>query len=300
MYMPVIHSGYDSFLAEHAKTAELLLVGAGFADQYPVLKKEIRALDPERACLYLMSSGMVKSARVIEPADLPLAVEPGLLLTPDEDVTREIVRQYRLEDRAEVRFLPTFLRWDREWSRAGRPPGYDGKVSAGDYARRMQRLARRASGRSSDWWRQVGALAVKDDEVLAEAHNRHMPTEYSPYVDGDPRNNFSRGVEMGLTTALHAEAAIVGWAAREGVSLRGAELHVTTFPCPACARLVAEAGFAKCYFSGPYAVLAGDDVLRQAGVELCFVDVGSGDAAPADRSPSLIGAQVAQRVSSSA
>lgn len=272
MYLPVIHAGYHRFLAEHAGDAELLLIGTGFADDYPVLKKEIRALDPESALRYLLSSGAVKSGRVIEPSDLPVVVERGVLVAPDEDLTRGIVRRYRLTDRADVRFLPTFLRWDREWSKAGRPLGYDGKVSADEYARKMQRLARRASGRSSDWWRQVGALAVKDDEIIAEEHNRHLPTEYSPYIDGDPRNNFSRGVEADLTTALHAEAAIVARAAREGVSLRGAELHVTTFPCPTCARLVAEAGFARCYFAGPYSLLDGENVLRQAGVELCFVE----------------------------
>lgn len=272
MYVPVIHAGYDRFLAEHASGAELLLVGSGFSDDYPVLAKEIRALDAERALAYLLSSGAVTSGRVISPSDLPAAVEQGVLLTPDEDVTRGIVRQYSLTDRADVRFLPTFLRWDREWSKAGRPLGYDGEVSADEYARRMQKLARRASGRSSDWWRQVGAIAVKDDEIIAEAHNRHLPTEYSPYIDGDPRNNFSRGVETDLTTALHAEAAIVAWAAREGVSLRDADLHVTTFPCPTCAMLVAEAGFARCYFSGPYALLDGENVLRQAGVELYFVE----------------------------
>jgi dCMP deaminase len=272
MYLPVIHAGYHRLLAEHAEGAEVLLIGSGFADDYPVLKKEIRALDPGIALAYLLSSDAVKSGRVIEPSDLPEAIERGVLLAPDEDLTRGIVEQYGLADRADVRFLPTFLRWDREWSKAGRPPGYDGKVSADEYARRMQRLARQASGRSSDWWRQVGALAVKGDQIIAEEHNRHLPTEYSPYIDGDPRNNFSRGVETELTTALHAEAAIVAWAAREGVSLRDAELHVTTFPCPTCARLVAEAGFARCYFSGPYSMLDGENVLRQAGVELFFVE----------------------------
>lgn len=272
MYLPVIHAGYQRFLAEHAQDAELLLIGSGFADDYPVLAKEIRALDAGTALGYLLSSGSVKSGRVVEPSDLPGVVEPGVLLAPDEDVTRGIAAQYRLADRADVRFLPTFLRWDRQWSKAGRPLGYDGAVSSDEYARRMQRLARTASGRSSDWWRQVGALAVKDGEIIAEEHNRHLPTEYSPYIDGDPRNNFSRGTETDLTTALHAEAAIVARAARDGVSLRGAELHVTTFPCPTCARLVAEAGFARCYFSGPYSVLDGENVLRQAGVELCFVE----------------------------
>lgn len=272
MYLPVIHAGYQRFLAEHAQDAELLLIGSGFADDYPVLAKEIRALDAGTALGYLLSSGAVKSGRVVEPSDLPGVVEPGVLLAPDEDVTRGIAAQYGLADRADVRFLPTFLRWDRQWSKAGRPLGYDGKVSSDEYAREMQRLARTASGRSSDWWRQVGALAVKDGEIIAEEHNRHLPTEYSPYIDGDPRNNFSRGVDADLTTALHAEAAIVARAAREGVSLRGAELHVTTFPCPTCARLVAEAGFVRCYFAGPYSLLDGENVLRQAGVELCFVE----------------------------
>jgi deoxycytidylate deaminase len=274
-YLPVIHAGYHRFLAEHGRDAELLLVGLGFAADYPVLRKEIRALDPQAALHYLLSSGVVPSGRVVEPADLPDAVGTGVLLAPDEDVTRGIVRQYGLADRAEVRFLRAFLRWDREWSKSGRPSGYDGKVRGDDYARRMQELARKASDRSSDWWRQVGALAVRDGRIVVEAHNRHMPSEYSPYVDGDPRNNFQRGQRAELTTALHAEAAIVGWAAREGVSLRGAELHVTTFPCPTCARLVAEAGFARCYFSGPYSVLDGENVLRQAGVELWFVDMES-------------------------
>jgi dCMP deaminase len=277
LYLPVIHAGYHRLIAEYATAdAEVLLVGAGFVADFPVLGKEIRALGPEVARNYLTASGAAQSCRVIEPADLPEAIATGgLLLVPDEDVTRGIVEQYGLADRAQVRFLPTFLRWDRDWSKAGRPAGYDGKVSCDDYALRMQQLAGQAANRSSDWWRQVGALAVKDGRIVVEAHNRHLPSEYSPYVDGDPRNNFKRGQQAELTTALHAEAAIVAWAAREGTSLRGAELHVTTFPCPTCAMLVAEAGFVRCYFSGPYSVLDGENVLRQAGVELCFVDLSS-------------------------
>jgi dCMP deaminase len=274
MYVPVIHSGYHRFLAEHADGAELLLVGESFAEDYPVLRKEIRALSPDSALRYLKAAGVVRTGRVIEKPDLPGAIAPGPLFVPDEDVTRGIVVRYDLASMADVRFCRTFLRWDREWSRAGRPPGYDGEISGEDYLGRMQRLAGQAAVRSSDWWRQVGALAIRDDRVLVAAHNRHLPTEYSPYLDGDPRNNFHRGVEVELTTALHAEAAIVGWAAREGVSLRGAELHVTTFPCPTCARLIAEAGFAECYFSGGHSLLDGESILRQAGVRICWVDPG--------------------------
>jgi dCMP deaminase len=65
---------------------------------------------------------------------------------------------------------------------------------------------------------------------------------------------------------------LVARAAQQGRSLAGADLYVSTFPCPGCARLVAEAGFRRCFFAGPYAVLDGEDVLRAAGVALIWVD----------------------------
>jgi dCMP deaminase len=55
------------------------------------------------------------------------------------------------------------------------------------------------------------------------------------------------------------------------VPVAGADLYTTTFPCPACARLIAEAGFRRCYFAGQYSVLDGEQVLRSAGVRLIWV-----------------------------
>jgi dCMP deaminase len=278
LYLPAIHAGYQGFLEQHAGAdVEVLLVGRSFAPDYPVIRKEIRALDPAQALRYLTATGLVTHGRVVEEDDIRESVGPGLLLVADEDLLRDLVASYRLEDLAEVRYLATFLRWDREWSRAGLPPSWDGRVTADEYARMMQRLAASAAGRSSDWWRRVGAVAVRGQTILAVEHNRHLPTEYAPYIDGDPRNNFRRGIEMELTTAIHAEAAIISRAAREGFSLAGADLHVGTFPCPGCARLIAEVGFGKCFFAGGYSVLAGDDVMRAAGVELCYVDTGTAE-----------------------
>jgi len=272
LYLPAIHAGYHDFLEQYAgEDVEVLLVGRSFAANYPVLRKEIRALDPHQALRYLTATGLITRGRVIETGDIRASVAGGLLLAPDEDLMRDLVTSYRLDEFAEVRFQATFLRWDREWSRTGLPPGWDGQVTADDYARMMQRLAAAAGDRSSDWWRRVGAVAVRDGRILAVEHNRHLPTEYAPYVNGDPRNNFRRGIEMELTTAIHAEAAIIGRAARVGFSLAGADIHVSTFPCPGCARMIAEVGFAKCFFAGGYSVLAGDDVMRAAGVSLCYV-----------------------------
>lgn len=271
LYLPVIHAGYEGFLERHAAEAEVLLLGHSFAADFPVVRKEIRALQPAQALRYLTATGRVPRGRVVERDDLPACVT-GPLVVPDEDLLREVVERFGLADRVPVEWVATFLSWDREWSRAGRPPEWDGSVTHDDYARSMQLLAAGDAARSSDWWRRVGAVAARGGRVLAVEHNRHLPTEYAPYIDGDPRNNYRRGIEMDKTTAIHAEAAIVARAAREGFSLRGADLHVGTFPCPACARLVAEAGFARCFFASGYSVLHGDEVMRAAGVQLVFVD----------------------------
>jgi dCMP deaminase len=210
---------------------------------------------------------------VVEPAGLRAAVTADTLVVPDEEVMRELIAKQELDHGHEVIFERTFLRWDRAWSLAEKPADYDGAVAADEVSRELTRLAVVEAQHSSDWWRQVGAVAVRDGEILDTAYNRHHPTEYAPYLDGDPRNEFHRGLRPDLSTAQHAEAAIVARAARDGMSLAGATLYVSTFPCPACARLVAEAGFARCYFAGPYAMLDGDAILRAAGVELIWVDV---------------------------
>ena len=272
LYLPVVHAGHEAFFARHADADEVLLLGGGFKDVFKSLAKDIRALPPERAAQFLRLLLPDTPVRVIEPGDLPGAVTADVLVLPDEDITRNLAAVHQLRDGRELVFDKTFLRWDRDWSQAHRPVGFDGEVAVGDLPPRMLARARELAGHSSDWWRQVGAIAARGDRVLAVAWNHHQPSEYAPYIDGDPRDSFSRGVRGDLSTAMHAEASIVAQAAREGFSLSGADLFVTTFPCPACARLVAEAGFRRCYFAGPYSVLDGDEVLRAAGVELLWVD----------------------------
>lgn len=227
----------------------------------------------------VVADDMVR-VRVVERADLPGALHADILVVPDEELLRALVSQYRLDVGRTVVVERTFLRWDRSWSQAQRPAAYQGRVTADELARSHMAAACGQAQHSSDWWRQVGAVAVRDGVVLGVAHNEHRPTEYSPYLHGDPRNDFHRGVHIELSTAIHAEAAIVARAARDGRSLAGADLYVSTFPCPACARLIAESGIRRCFFAGPYAMLDGDTVLRAAGVELFWVDLLSVSTSP--------------------
>jgi dCMP deaminase len=273
LYLPVIHAGHESFFQRHSDVTEVLLLGSGFKGLSRNIAKDIRALPPKRAAQYLQLTLPGVRIRVVEPSELQTVVTADVLVMPDEEITRGLASEHRFAHVREVIFDKTFLRWDREWSRMQRPADFDGKVALGDLSRTFLAHAQCLSSKSSDWWRQVGAVAARDGKILGSAWNHHHPTEYSPYIDGDPRDGFSRGVRPDLSTAIHAEASIIARAARDGIGLRGADLYVLAFPCPACARLIAEVGFRRCFFAGPYSVLEGENVLRSAGIELLWVDV---------------------------
>lgn len=271
LYLPVVHAGHEGFFARHPDADEVLVLGTGFRALFKPLAKDIRALPPQLAAQFLRVMLPGTEVRVVEPGDLPAAVTADTLVLPDEDITRSLADEHRLANGRTLLFERTFLRWDREWSQAVRPADPDGTLAIGEVPPALLAQASELAGRSSDWWRQVGAIAWRGEEILGSAWNRHQPTEYAPYINGDPRDNFSRGVRADLSTATHAEASVIATAARDGVPLAGADLYVTTFPCPACARLIAAADFRRCYFTGPYSVLDGDQVLRAARVELRWI-----------------------------
>jgi dCMP deaminase len=276
LYLPVIHAGYEAFLLRHADAAEILLLGSGFTADYPSLAKDIRALPAARAAGYLRLASGDASIRVVEPGELAGAVTGNPLVLPDEEVMRDIADRYGLGAGRRLVFDRTFLRWDRDWATAKAPVNFDGEITAADLPRELLGRAQALAGRSSDWWRQVGAVAARAGQVLGCAWNHHQPTEYAPYLNGDPRDAFERGIRADLSTAIHAEAALIAGAARDGTSLAGADLYTTTFPCPACARLIAEAGFVRCFFAGQYSVLDGEQTLRARDISLIWVDTRAG------------------------
>ena len=276
LYLPVIHAGYEAFLRKHSDAAGILLLGHGFTADYPSLAKDIRALPAARAASYLRLVSGDASIRVVEPADLAGAVTGDPLVLPDEEVMRDIADRSGLGTGRSLVFDRTFLRWDRDWATAKAPVSFDGEITAAELPRELLGRAQVLAGRSSDWWRQVGAVATRAGQVLGCAWNHHQPTEYAPYLNGDPRDAFERGVRADLSTAIHAEASLIAAAARDGTSLAGADLYTTTFPCPACARLIAEAGFARCFFAGRYSVLDGEQTLRARGISLIWVDTRAG------------------------
>ncbi len=86
----------------------------------------------------------------------------------------------------------------------------------------------------------VGAVAVRDNRIIATGYNGPL------LVRGDGK--CSCPLDKTCIEAIHAEANLIAFAARSGISLEGSTLFITHFPCRKCQELIVQAGVgAICY-----------------------------------------------------
>lgn len=271
LYLPVVHAGYIKFVQEQEDANEILVLGASFHELFPQLRKDIRAVEPVHAARMIRPFVPGTHVRVVEINDFYDVVFADILVMPEEDIMHELSEQYQLETKHEVCYESAFLRWDRSRAEMERDVEEDEILSEDSLHRMLAGLATVEAAKSPDWWRQVGAVAWKDGEILYSAFNTHQPSPYAAVVEGDPRGNFRGGVRTDLSLAEHAEAWIIGRAAYDGVSLKNATIAVNTFPCPNCARLIVTAGIDQILFQTGYALVEGDEILRSAGIKIVRV-----------------------------
>lgn len=95
--------------------------------------------------------------------------------------------------------------------------------------------------------RKVGAIAVRDNIVLAKGHNGEMPEENRCVENGCIRNlsHVPSGVRVELCYGVHAEQNLITQAAKQGISLDGATLYCTHKPCPVCEKLLNRCGISN-------------------------------------------------------
>lgn len=272
LYMPVIHKGYLSFLCRHKKESEWIgIIGEDVVAEFSV-KKEIRALEAGDAVHFVKSLDWFDCVEIFSKAALLLSyaikkVEKVVMI--DDEISRKIAEVY-FKDK-QVVFDSVFLRWDEASVLKQKPVSCDEK-SFDSFDRAMMAEAAKEAEKSSCWWRRVGTAVVKDGKILFTAYNRHLPTEHTPYINGDPRDFIKAGEKSEYASSIHSEAICIAWAAREGISLKSAHLYVTVFPCPACAKLIAFSGISKLFFKEGHASLDGEEILKSEGVKIVFVE----------------------------
>ena len=270
-FIPVIHRGYLNYLKKFKNIDTLYIFDTDLINSEKYLRKDIRTLRPIEVKKMISSMNIFKNVEILNINGLKLLDKPqNKFIFPDEDVSHQITKRYL--NQAEYEYFPIFLRWDRRnINRVNKYSKYIKTTKQKDVVEIMLKALKIANS-SSDIWRRVGAVLIdKKGHIACSSENRSEPSQFTPWIEGDTRIVSSAGADIEMNIFMHAEARLIAKAAKEGLSLKGFTLFVTTFPCPACSMLVAESGIRKMYFKDGYALLNGEEVLKQNKVELVRV-----------------------------
>lgn len=266
-FVPVIHQGYVDLFKKYP--GELGILGTDVITKHTSIARDRRTMNPGAMKKVIESMQLFDRVRIITAFDLAdLAKSNTPIAMPDDEVAKKIIDEYGFKN---VTLESIFLRWGFMPTTRENNIAPHRIISRGAFEKEMMNAAIDEAQKSSDWWRQVGTVIVQDGKIIANGHNHHLPTDYHLSLFGDPRTNFDAGVRIDLSTAIHSEAGVVASSARRGLSLDGASAFVTTFPCPNCARLLAEAGIKTIYYSKGYSLLDAEAVLNGFNVNIVLV-----------------------------
>jgi dCMP deaminase len=124
--------------------------------------------------------------------------------------------------------------------------------------------------RSSCLRRQVGALLVKDRNILATGYNG-VPSGISHCeATGCLRERLKvpSGERHELCRGLHAEQNAIIQAAKHGTNIDGATLYCTTMPCIICTKMIINAGIKKVIYAEGYADDLAREMIAEAAIEV--------------------------------
>lgn len=139
--------------------------------------------------------------------------------------------------------------------------------------------------RSTCLRRQVGAIAVWENRILATGYNG-TPTGLEHCTRRGclrKRLGIPSGQRHEICRGIHAEQNVILQAATSGINLCGAVLYSTTFPCSLCCKLLINCGIKTIYYAEAYPDELSKDLLEEAKipcVQLVYpscTDVGASD-----------------------
>ncbi|MGL5509844.1 MAG: deoxycytidylate deaminase [Microcoleaceae cyanobacterium] len=144
-------------------------------------------------------------------------------------------------------------------------------------------MAKLAATRSTCLAFPVGAVIVKDRQILATGYNgspsgsEHCTTQGFCY----PGLSSCDASKTLPSRAVHAEANAIAQAAKHGIPTAGGEIYVTLEPCLACLKLVMSAGIKEIYYEEAF------NTGEKAVLRDLFVEEGLVNLHPIQLSPAI-------------
>lgn len=265
LHLPVIHKGYLDFFKQNKKNIDkIYILDESFLNLLSKIKPDIASINSIEAKNILEKIGF-GNINILKKGDLK-KLGPSILLVNDE-ISRTLKEKFL--NKKKVSWGEVFLRWDAASVLSSQITGSN--ISKKAFDKKMMKEAYFEAESSSDWWRQVGAVLVKNKKILLRAYNKGVPTDHTPYQVGAVRDFLEVGQHPELSSTIHAEQVIVAEAAKKGLRLEGLSLYVTHFPCSVCSKLIAHSGIKKCYFGQGSSNIDGKTTLESHGVEILVV-----------------------------
>lgn len=129
-----------------------------------------------------------------------------------------------------------------------------------------------AAKRSTCLRRKVGAVLVKNKQILASGYNGTPKglTHCSDLGCLREQLNVPSGERHELCRALHAEQNAIIQAAVHGVSISGATLYCTHQPCSVCAKMLINANIVRMVIINPYPDKLAEDMIKEAEIQVDY------------------------------
>jgi dCMP deaminase len=115
-------------------------------------------------------------------------------------------------------------------------------------------LAKLTATRSTCLAFPVGAIIVKDRQVLATGYNGSPSGSVHCTAQGYcyPELSSCDASKTLPSRSVHAEANAIAQAAKHGINTNGASIYVTLEPCLSCLKLIISAGLREVFYETPF------------------------------------------------
>lgn len=148
-----------------------------------------------------------------------------------------------------------------------------------DWDTYFMRIAREVAERSTCDRKHVGAVIVRDRNILCTGYNGSIAG--MPHCD-EVGHMMENGHCVGT---IHAEANAILQAAKNGVMINGASLYVSASPCWGCFKLLANAGIKRICYGEFYRDERIFSVARTLGIDLTDLSAPPPEEGPRPKPP---------------
>lgn len=139
-----------------------------------------------------------------------------------------------------------------------------------DWDEYFMNVAHAVKGRANCTRRQVGAILVKDKQIISTGYNGTPRGLKNCEEGGCERCNsdIPSGKDLDKCSCSHAEENAIVQAARHGIHTEGATMYTTLTSCTPCSKMLINSGIKRIVSESEYPDDLGTSLLKEAGIKM--------------------------------